>query len=296
MGAGVIAGGPYFCAQGSVFTATTSCSCTNDFLTCRVRPGGTRVNDLIAITDWFAASQTIDPTSAMASHRVWMFSGSADSVVPPAVMTDLQSYYRHYISASRISYKRDLRAEHAMPTDSYGNSCLTLGSPYINNCNYDAAGELLNWIYGPLSARNSGPLTGRFIAFDQSEFIACRPGTAWRISATCMCRRRATAPAARLQTARGIPRLPASPGQHRRHLRALRRLQRLGRFQPADDFVSAGFRHLRQSQCVLGLVRLRRLALRAKVRSPDGRHQAHGRPPDRPHSTVNDDRSGCGGG
>jgi hypothetical protein len=59
-----------------------------------------------------------------------------------------------------------------MPTDSYGNSCLTLGTPYINNCNYDAAGELLNWIYGPLNARNSGALSGRFIAFDQSEFIA----------------------------------------------------------------------------------------------------------------------------
>jgi hypothetical protein len=29
--------------------------------------------DLIAMTDWFAAAQTIDPTSAMASHRVWMF-------------------------------------------------------------------------------------------------------------------------------------------------------------------------------------------------------------------------------
>jgi poly(3-hydroxybutyrate) depolymerase len=172
VGAGVIAGGPYFCSQGSVFTATTSCSCTSDLFTCRVRPGGTRINDLIAITDWFAASQTIDPTSALASHRVWLFSGTADSVVPPPVMNDLQSYYRHYIGASRISYKRNLNAEHAMPTDSYGNSCRTLGSPYINNCGYDAAGELLNWIYGPLSARNSGPLTGRVIAFDQSEFIS----------------------------------------------------------------------------------------------------------------------------
>ena len=171
MGAGIIAGGPYFCSQGSVFTATTSCSCTSDLFTCRVRAGGTRVPDLIAITDWFATSQTIDPTSALAGHRIWMFSGNADSVVPQAVMNDLQSYYRHYIDASRILYKRNLGAEHAMPTDSYGNSCLTLGTPYINNCNYDAAGELLNWIHGPLNPRNNGALNGRFIAFDQSEFI-----------------------------------------------------------------------------------------------------------------------------
>jgi hypothetical protein len=172
IGAGIIAGGPYFCAQGSVFTATTSCSCTSDLFSCRVRGGGTRVPDLIAITDWFAALQTIDPTSALASHRIWMLSGTLDTVVPQAVMNDLQTYYRHYVDANRIAYKRNLAAEHAMPTDSYGNNCSELGSPYLNNCNYDAAGELLNWIYGPLAARNNGTLGGRFLAFDQSEFIA----------------------------------------------------------------------------------------------------------------------------
>ena len=169
-GAGIIARGPYFCSQGSVFTATTSCSCSSELFACRVRPGGTRVQDLIAITDWFAASQTIDPTGAMAGQRIWMLSGSADSIVPQPVMNDLNTFYRHYIDASRIFYKRNLNAEHAMPTDSYGESCLTLDSPYINNCGYDAAGEMLKWIYGTLSAR-SVP-AGRFIAFDQSEFIA----------------------------------------------------------------------------------------------------------------------------
>lgn len=169
-GAGVVAGGPYFCSQGSVFTATTSCSCTTELFSCRVRPGGTRVPDLIAITDWFAAAQTIDPTSAMAGQRIWMLSGTADSVVPQPVMNDLLTFYRHYIDANRIFYKRNLNAEHTMPTDSYGNGCLTLGSPFISNCGYDAAGELLKWIYGPLSAR--GAPAGRFIAFDQSEFIS----------------------------------------------------------------------------------------------------------------------------
>jgi poly(3-hydroxybutyrate) depolymerase len=172
IGAGVIAGGPYFCSQGSVFTATTSCTCTTELFACRVRPGGTRVPDLIALTDWFAATQTIDAPSALANHRVWMLSGTLDSVVPQAVMNDLLTYYRHYIDANRIAYKRDLSAEHSIPTDSYGNACSALGSPYISNCNYDAAGELLKWIYGPLAARNSGTLTGRFVAFDQTEFIA----------------------------------------------------------------------------------------------------------------------------
>jgi len=169
MGAGVIAGGPYYCAQGNVLIATTTCSCTNDYLACGVRSGGTDVPYLVALTDWFASNRIIDPTSALASHRVWMLSGSADTVVPQPVMNDLATYYRHYIPAANISYVDSLNAQHAMPTDSYGNSCTTLGSPYINNCSYDAAGELLKWIYGALNPR--GAPTGRVIAFDQSEFI-----------------------------------------------------------------------------------------------------------------------------
>ncbi|WP_254503963.1 extracellular catalytic domain type 2 short-chain-length polyhydroxyalkanoate depolymerase [Duganella vulcania] len=170
-GAGVIAGGPYFCSQGSVLIATTSCSCTSELFPCRARPGGTRIAELIAFTDWFAGAGGIDPPAALAGHHIWMFSGSADTVVPQPVMNDLYFYYRHYVDADHISYTRNLPAEHAMPTDQYGNSCATLGTPYINNCGYDAAGELLRWIYGPLTPRNNGTLGGRFIAFDQSEFL-----------------------------------------------------------------------------------------------------------------------------
>lgn len=170
-GAGIIAGGPYFCAQGSVYTATTRCSCTSELFACRVHPGGTRIADLIVLTDWFAADLAIDATSNLATHKVWLLSGSIDSVVPQPVMTDLFNYYRHYMPASQIVYRRTLPAEHGLPTDQYGNPCTHLGSPYINNCSYDAAGQLLQWIYGPLLARNSGPPAGRTLAFVQSEFL-----------------------------------------------------------------------------------------------------------------------------
>jgi hypothetical protein len=86
-------------------------------------------------------------------------------------MNDLQSYYGHYVAALNIHYKHDLDAQHAMPTDSFGNACQTLGDPYINDCNFDAAGELLQWIYGSLKPRSTGQLTGQFIQFDQSEFL-----------------------------------------------------------------------------------------------------------------------------
>ncbi|WP_157660753.1 PHA-depolymerase-like protein [Burkholderia ubonensis] len=87
-------------------------------------------------------------------------------------MNDLRTYYRHFISAANIKYVKNVPAEHAMPTDFFGNTCDFKGNPFINNCHFDASGELLKWIYGPLNPRNTGSLDDqRFIEFDQSEFI-----------------------------------------------------------------------------------------------------------------------------
>lgn len=171
VGAGIVAGGPYACSRGIVGIATTICSCTNGTPWCGVSPGGTNVPDLIETTSRYAARGDIDPTSNLANQRIWLFSGIADSVVPMAVMNDLQAYYRHYIPAENISYRNDIRAEHTMPTDGFGNRCGHLGSPYISNCGIDGAGELLQWIYGPLTPKASNESTGRFVEFDQAEFL-----------------------------------------------------------------------------------------------------------------------------
>jgi hypothetical protein len=178
-GAGIVAGGPYYCARGDVGTATSKCSCTGlnffPFSFCQVAPGGTNVNQLIAITDQNAKEGSIDPTANLAGHKIWMFSGAIDSVVPPPVMDDLHAYYRHYIGNANIRYRKDIRAEHAFPTDSFGNACDKRGKPFINDCDFDAAGELLKWIYGSdLHQRNIAALSGKFVEFDQREFVSDR--------------------------------------------------------------------------------------------------------------------------
>lgn len=162
-GAGVIAGGPYYCAQGSVNTATGPCMAATS---------STNVPQLISTTDSWASAGSIDATSNLANQKIYMFSGTGDTTVKQSVMNDLQTYYQHYISSANISYKNNINAQHAMPTDYYGNSCTYSGDPYINNCAYDGAGQLLQWIYGTLSAKNAGTLGGQFIEFDQSQFIA----------------------------------------------------------------------------------------------------------------------------
>jgi len=169
-GAGVIAGGPYFCAKDDQNTATSACSCTG-LGACQASQAAQMVPGLVQITNQDANQGVIDATSNLSNSRVWLFSGSVDSVVPTPVMSALEAYYKNFMPAANISFKKNIAAEHAMPTDSFGSACNFRGDPFINNCNFDAAGELLKWIYGNLNARNSGALGGKFIEFDQSEFL-----------------------------------------------------------------------------------------------------------------------------
>ncbi|HXX09996.1 MAG TPA: hypothetical protein VEK05_00645 [Burkholderiales bacterium] len=52
------------------------------------------------------------------------------------------------------------------------------GSPYISDCHFDAAAQLLEQIHGPLRSPATGE-SGRLIAFDQNEFAS---GDAYSIS------------------------------------------------------------------------------------------------------------------
>ncbi|TFW00534.1 PHA-depolymerase-like protein [Oxalobacteraceae bacterium OM1] len=176
-GAGIVAGGPYYCAQGDLGIATTRCSCTSffSFANCQVKAGGTALDKLVAVTERDAQAGKIDSPSHLARQRLWLFSGTRDSVVPSPVMRDLADYYARLGTPENIILRNDVPAQHAFPTDGYGNACGKLGSPYMNDCGVDAAGELLKWIYAdelrPKS--NAGP-AGRMIEFDQSEFFEDR--------------------------------------------------------------------------------------------------------------------------
>lgn len=162
-GAGVVAGGPFYCAEGSIVNATGRCMAS---------PSGINVNTLVNTTNNWASQGLIDPTSNLANSKLYLFSGSIDSTVKPGVMDALKTYYQSYVPNANVVYKKDLAAEHAMITDDYGSSCSTKASPFINDCNFDLAGALLTQLYGSLNARNNGTLGGSFVEFNQGEFIS----------------------------------------------------------------------------------------------------------------------------
>jgi poly(3-hydroxybutyrate) depolymerase len=160
-GAGVIAGGPLYCAEGNVLIAQGPCM---------EGSGSRNLPRLLSVIHTWSGNGYIDPTRNLAASKVYLLSGTIDSEVRQPVMDDLRKMYAQYLPATNIAYKNNLAVEHAVPTDFFGNACSVLGKPYINNCNFDAAGQILNWIYGPLRAKKTGLLSGVFVNFDQAVF------------------------------------------------------------------------------------------------------------------------------
>ncbi|SAL37677.1 extracellular catalytic domain type 2 short-chain-length polyhydroxyalkanoate depolymerase [Caballeronia telluris] len=185
-GVGVVAGGPYYCAQGSIAIATTQCSCTiQPASLCAVTPTSADVPALVAKTKAFAASRLIDDAANIGGQRVIMISGASDATVPRPVVKQLGDYYAALgvPEQSRTEIDRD-KTGHTMPTANYGVACSKSESPFIGKCRFDAAKEMLGWIYGP--APLAAPATTQatqthFLRFDQTRYLpADRPASfAW---------------------------------------------------------------------------------------------------------------------
>ncbi len=160
-GAGVVAGGPFNCAEGSVLNAIGRC----------LGRAPIPVANLVTITNDWAKSGAIDPTANLSNSKVYLFSGAKDSAVPSSTSADLRTFYQNYLPAANIVLKKDIEAEHAIVTDDYGAGCLIKASPFINNCNFDMVGAMLQHLYGSLAPRGSSAAESALKEFDQTPFV-----------------------------------------------------------------------------------------------------------------------------
>jgi Esterase PHB depolymerase len=164
-GVGAIAGGPFGCSEGSGSAALSTCM------------GGSPAPDLpelIKRTDAWSHSGAIDDTGHISAQKIYLFSGYNDDVVARSVSDSLRADYAHYLgpNVANLFYQTAIGAGHAQVTIAYGGKCSENGGKYINQCNYDQAGVILQHIYGALAPRNAGALTGQLLSFKQGDFTA----------------------------------------------------------------------------------------------------------------------------
>lgn len=160
-GAALIAGGPLYCAQNNLGTALAHCMGKAD-----AKP------DLAAIDsylDQLEQTGLLAQRSNLQDDKVWILHGSADTTVHPNVGKALVSQYQQWLTPANITVVNDKPFAHHFPTNVSGHSaCNVSESPFIASCNYDAAGELLTHLLGPLS-KPSTSMTGNLIELTQSQ-------------------------------------------------------------------------------------------------------------------------------
>lgn len=170
-GAGVLAGGPYACADGSAWRALTQCMAPSSWAPLP------SVAELRQRSEALARQNRIDPLDGLRDDRVWLFSGGRDETVATPVMERLAAYYAEWLPPAAIRFVRHPEAAHAMisVSESQANACEKFASPYINRCgDLDAAGEILSHLLGPLQAPAATP-GGELLRFKQQPYIDGRP-------------------------------------------------------------------------------------------------------------------------
>jgi predicted esterase len=166
-GAGVVAGGPYFCAQGQLAIALTQC-----MFSATPPPNPAR---LVAAARRLAQENRIDRLENLADDRAYVFTGANDARVPSVVVDAARQFYLQAgLPAANLQYHDNLPAGHAMITENFGGACSRTGPPFINDCDFDLAGDILKHLYGALKPPAEQP-GGRIVAFDQTEFFHSAP-------------------------------------------------------------------------------------------------------------------------
>lgn len=197
MGAGILAGGPYLCARvnsgfgdylgsykelwNAVYVCSHQASAIPVFGGLQPFLGPPNPEKSVAATRIEAANGAIDALENMRNDRVWLFSGTHDTLVPQSVVDALHAYYTEIFGAfmdlpvKSIIYVDSVDVHHAMIVAAAGdNNCLDFALPYINDCDYDAAGIMLRFFYRQPEAALNPPVEWdrqSLTAFDQTEFF-----------------------------------------------------------------------------------------------------------------------------
>ncbi|WP_146074225.1 poly(3-hydroxybutyrate) depolymerase [Pokkaliibacter plantistimulans] len=174
-GAGIVAGGPYYCAGSwsfNTYLQNATGACMNP-LTPSVGPN---VPALLAKTQQLSKAGSIDPTTNLSDDHIYMFSGTQDTTVTTMVMDANYQYLTQLgVPAANIEYIKNVAAGHAFITDSKSDtSCGLTQPPYINYCPpTEQADAIIQQIYadeGPVNPP-AASASGELLQVDQKAFL-----------------------------------------------------------------------------------------------------------------------------
>lgn len=180
-GAGVIAGGPFRCAESfrgaamlaeDAYVQNALYICMNPLVP-QTSPNAERLAELARKT---AVAGEIDSIEHLVDQRVYIFTGSKDDVVYSDVVERTRRFYELLgVRPDRISYHDHVPAGHSIITDNPEDSPLDANEPpYINHGGFMQSHDILRHVYGALEPP-SDRLSGRLYCFDQTEFFGSEP-------------------------------------------------------------------------------------------------------------------------
>ncbi|WP_395342514.1 polyhydroxybutyrate depolymerase [Ningiella sp. W23] len=143
VGAGIIGAGPYYCALGDIAIALGQC----------VNKASHSIENspFIAQYETYVKEGLVAKPSSVSDDRVLLIHGKLDDTVNRTAADLLAQQYRMWLPESQFRYVNDQDFGHHMPTVNEGSDCAVSEAPYLGNCNYDGAGEILQHIYGKLN-------------------------------------------------------------------------------------------------------------------------------------------------
>lgn len=156
---GIIAAGPYYCAQNSIKTALGQCVNQSTDATS---------SNLTQQAKTYEEQKKIALLANLKNSKVWLLHGTKDTKIHPDVTEALHTQYLNWIQPNQVEYISHLPFAHHFPTLSQGSQCDTSESPFLGQCDYDAAGAMLKFISPPLQARTAKP-EGKLLTINQQS-------------------------------------------------------------------------------------------------------------------------------
>lgn len=159
-GVGSIAGGIYGCALGQPLVASQ---------TCMKNPDALNVSFFVEHTKNLETYNYIDSTEHLKRQKIYIFSSTGDDVVNMEAGQKLKEYYQAFVPQNNIYMTSTPHTAHGFPTIASGGPCQDSALPWILNCQFDAAYEILHQIYGNLKSRTTAKAANLF-KFNQNDF------------------------------------------------------------------------------------------------------------------------------